>query len=432
MKITKALLPLGLTAAVAVSVVLSAMIWTNPAQYEHNRQRSSNTPATELNTRPQKDVYLPTQVIYSDGTGKQELLNNRKVNLTTEIRESLEKWDLGRVSRVRVSSKTAYMAYLTRKNSLLLSYASPINGRIFNTVFNNKLARTTTKFSRIMVPLGNSDHLYLLDDRKQEVYQVKVKTSQVTAIRKILKENLFRIDVKMQWLGDSASAYVTDSVTVPSYSYLVNQQSTDYFTTRLLNKGESTNVSAKKNKESTIYSDGASRQLTVYNKSGTALFEDYSALQASLSFNQALKSGYDAIKTIGIPMENLRYYGYNAGKSTVTYRSFVEGFPIFNQSNYGAARIQMLSQGVRRYNFSIYSLQVPVPTDKKSVTLSGTQSVLDQLVAAGYHKSKISSLQIGYQWLASTSSDKVVNLTPTWYVHYDGSWKTATQMLKQQ
>jgi len=87
--------------------------------------------------------------------------------------------------------------------------------------------------------------------------------------------------------------------------------------------------------------------------------------------------------------------------------------------------------GVRRYNFAIYSLQVPVPTDKKSVTLPGTQSVIDQLVAAGYHKSKISSLQIGYQWLASTSSDKVVNLTPTWYVHYDGSWKTATQMLKQ-
>ncbi|WP_125573820.1 YycH family regulatory protein [Levilactobacillus huananensis] len=430
MKITKALLPLGLTVAVAVSVVLSAMIWTNPAQYEHSRQRGSNTPATDLNTRPQKDVYLPTQVIYSDGTGKQELLNNRKVNLTTEIRESLEKWNFSRLSRVHVASKADYMTYLTRKNSLLLSYASPINGRLFNTVFNGKLTRTTTQFSRIMVPLGNSDHIYLLDDRKQNVYQVKVKSSQVTAIKKILKENLFRIDVKMQWLGDSASAYVTDSVTVPSYSYLVNQQSTDYFTTRLLNKGESTNVSAKKNKESTIYSDGASRQLTVYNKSGTALFEDYSALQASLSFNQALKSGYDAVKTIGIPMENLRYYGYNASKSTVTYRSFVEGFPIFNQSNYGAARIQMLSQGVRRYNFAIYSLQVPVPTDKKSVTLPGTQNIIDQLVAAGYHKSKISSLQIGYQWLASSSSDKVVNLTPTWYVHYDGSWKTATQMLK--
>lgn len=432
MKITKALLPLGLAVAVTVSVVLSAMIWTNPAQYERNRQRSSNTPTTELSTRPQKDVYLPTQVVYSDPQGKQELLNNRKVNLTTELREALTKWRFSRVNRVRVSSKHAYMQYLTRKSSLLLSYASPINVKMFNTVFGSQLNSQSTQFSRILVPLNDRDHIYLLDDKRQDVYQVTVKSSDTAAIRKIMKENLFRISVKMAWLNNSATAYVTSNITVPSYSYLVNQQSTDYFTTRLLNKGESTNVSAKKTKDSTIYSDGASRQLTVYNKQGTALYEDYSALQSSLNFSQALKASYSAVKTIGIPMENLRYYGYSAKNSTVTYRSFVEGFPIFNQSNYGAARIQMLSQGVRRYNFSLYSLQVPVPTDKKSVSLPGTQAVIDQLVAAGYDKSKISSLQVGYQWLTSTSSDKVVNLTPTWYVHYNGSWKTYTQLLKQQ
>jgi len=432
MKITKAFLPLGLAAAVAVSVVLSAMIWTNPAQYERNRQRSSNTPTTELSTRPQKDVYLPTQVVYSDANGNQELLNNRKVNLTTELREALSKWQFSRVNRVRVASKNAYMKYLTRKSSLLLSYASPINVKMFNTVFGGKLNSQATQFSRILVPLDDQDHIYLLDDKKQDVYQVTVKSADATAIRKIMKENLFRINVTMKWLSESATAYVKNGVTVPSYSYLVNQQSTDYFTTRLLNKGESTNVSAKKNKDNTIYSDGASRQLTVYNKQGTALYEDYSALQSSLSFSQALKASYTAVKTIGIPMENLRYYGYSSSNSTVTYRSFVEGFPIFNQSNYGAARIQMLSQGVRRYNFSLYSLQVPVPTDKKSVTLPGTQTVIDQLVAAGYSKSKINSLQVGYQWLTSSSSDKVVNLTPTWYVHYNGSWKTYTQLLKQQ
>ncbi|MGV7982855.1 hypothetical protein PJP06_29425, partial [Mycobacterium kansasii] len=81
----------------AVSVALSAMIWTNPAQYERNRQRSSNTTTTELSARPQKDVYLPTQVVYTNANGNQELLNNRKVSLTTEIREALSKWELGRV-----------------------------------------------------------------------------------------------------------------------------------------------------------------------------------------------------------------------------------------------------------------------------------------------------------------------------------------------
>jgi len=432
MKITKAFLPLGLTLAVVVSVTLSAMIWTNPAQYERNRQRSSNTPTTELNTRPQKDVYLPTQVLYSNDLGNQELLNNRKVNLTTEIRESLAKWDLGRVQKIQVKSQADYMHYLNMKSSILMSYAAPINVKMFNKVFGSHLNRNNAEVSRLMIPLNDSKHLYLLNDKNQEVYQVTVRDRNVKELRKILKENLFRINVKMQWLNKEAVPYVTDSVTVPSYSYLVNQQSTDYFTTRLLNKGESTNVSAKKNKDNTIYSDGASRQLTVYNKSGTALYEDYSALQSTFTFSQALTASYSAVKSIGIPMENLRYYGYNDAKSTVTYRSFVEGFPIFNQSNYGAARIQMLSQGVRRYNFSLYSLQVPVPTDRKAVSLPSTQHVMTQLIAAGYNKRHISTVQLGYQWVTSTSSDKVVNLTPTWYVYYNGSWKTYTQLLKQQ
>lgn len=431
MKITKALLPLGLTVAVAVSVVLSGLIWTNPAQYERNRQHSSNNPTTELNTRPQKDVYLPTQVIYSDATGKQELLNNRKINLTTEIREALTTWKLGSVRQVRDVSHAEYLDYLKQKSSLLLSYASPINIKMFNTVFGSQLNRQATQFSRILVPLNqDAKYVYLLNDQNQKVYRVQVKHPNVKRIRAILGENLFRINVNMGWLNNEAMAYVSHSVSVPSYSYLVNQQSTDYFTTRLLNNGESTNVTAKKSKGATTYSDGTSQQLTIYSKPGMALFENYSALQSKLSFSQQLTASYKAVRTIGIPMENLRYYGYSDGDDTVTYRSFVEGFPIFNQSNYGAARIQMLSQGVRRYNFSLYSLQVPVPTDRRSVTLPGTQAVIDRLAAAGYSKKKISSVQLGYQWRTSTSSDKVVNLTPTWYVNYDGTWKNYTQLLK--
>ncbi|WP_304055957.1 YycH family regulatory protein [Levilactobacillus namurensis] len=430
MKITKALLPVGLTIAVVISVTLSALIWTNPAQYERNRQRSSNNPTTELNTRPQRDVYLPTQVIHTDATGKQQLLNNRKINLTSEIRTAMSAWQFGHITHVRDVSHQDYMDYVSQKNSLLLSYASPVNVKIFNTVFGAKITRSSSQFSRIMVPLNDARHVYLLDDRNQDVYRVTVKDASTKRLKAILRENLFRMTINMQWLNGSAMAYMPNSVTVQSYSYLVNHQSTDYFTSRLLNNGEATNVTAKKNKDNTVYSDGTSKQLTVYNKPGIALYEDYSAMQTTLSFNQQLTASYDAVKSMGIPMENLRYYGYSGDNNTVTYRSFVEGFPIFNQSDYGAARIQILSQGVRRYNFSLYSLQVPVPNDKKSITLPGTQAVIDQLTAAGYRQKKIESIQLGYQWAASSASDKVVDLTPTWYINYDGTWKNYTQLLK--
>ncbi|MCW3779919.1 two-component system activity regulator YycH, partial [Levilactobacillus namurensis] len=81
-------------------------------------------------------------------------------------------------------------------------------------------------------------------------------------------------------------------------------------------------------------------------------------------------------------------------------RSYVGGFPIFNQTENGDVRIQLTSNGLDRYYFSLYSLQVPVPTtgQKQAVTLPSSTSVLKRLKAAGYKDSKIGSIELGYEW----------------------------------
>jgi len=117
----------------------------------------------------------------------------------------------------------------------------------------------------------------------------------------------------------------------------------------------------------------------------------------------------------------------------VIYRSYVEGFPIFNQTENGDVRIQMTSNGLDRYYFSLDSLQVPVPTTGKqtSVTLPSSTTVLKQLVAAGYKDNKIGSIELGYQWSQNKSSKLVIDLTPTYYVYYNGAWRTYTSMLNE-
>ncbi|KLD60109.1 hypothetical protein WP50_12925 [Lactiplantibacillus plantarum] len=93
-------------------------------------------------------------------------------------------------------------------------------------------------------------------------------------------------------------------------------------------------------------------------------FEDYSdsGTTRNLSLTNQLKKSFNLLTSLGVPMDNIRYYGFDATSNSVIYRSYVEGFPIFNQTENGDVRIQLTSNGLDRYYFSLYSLQVPVPT----------------------------------------------------------------------
>lgn len=173
--------------------------------------------------------------------------------------------------------------------------------------------------------------------------------------------------------------------------------------------------------------------MTVDSKLGTVYFEDYSdsGTTRNLSLTNQLKKSFNLLTSLGVPMDNIRYYGFDATSNSVIYRSYVEGFPIFNQTENGDVRIQLTSNGLDRYYFSLYSLQVPVPTtgQKQAVTLPSSTSVLKRLKAAGYKDSKIGSIELGYEWSQNKSSKLVIDLTPTYYVYYNGTWRTYTSML---
>ncbi|WP_165815232.1 YycH family regulatory protein [Levilactobacillus bambusae] len=430
MKLTKSLLPITLGITVIISIILSGLIWTNPAHLERNHQSSGTSTSTNLNSRPMQDIYLPTQAVYTTEAGHAEQLSNRKVNLMSEIRSQIQGWqDHTTVKESQVSRRT-YMAYLKQKDSLTLSYPSAVTVKTLNKVFkfNVRLA-PNTEVNRIMIPQTEPDTFYFLSDSGYHVYRIQIKRSNPEALTMLLKGDLVRLPVRWDWLNNQAMTYYTSSVKMASYSYLMNHQSADYFVNRLMNSGENTNINVKRNKDSVTYSDGSTRNLTIVNRDNTAIFEDYGTMKSLTTYTDRLQYGYQSLVSTGVPMENVRFFDYNARGKKLTYRSYVEGFPIFNQTNYGAVQISALSGNVHRFNFSLYSLQVPVPADEADKTLASTDTVLNRLTAAGLDKAKINGLQLGYKWSESSSSDKVVNLAPTWYINYDGRWETYQDLM---
>ena len=72
---------------------------------------------------------------------------------------------------------------------------------------------------------------------------------------------------------------------------------------------------------------------------------------------------------------------------------------------------------------------MPVPSRQKDKDLPTTQSMLDQLKQAGIKEADVDNIQLGYEWKQNKASSEVVDLNPTWYVRYQGKWRTYESLL---
>lgn len=175
-KLRRFILPILLTILILLSVVLSMYIWLNPSRYEHESKVSTTSSNSSLTTRTIDDIYLPTQLIHTNSQGGQSLLINKNVSLVSQFSEQLRKWDARSISKVRITSAKSYRALLNGTDSYVLNFPDSITVSMFNTVFKQHLSNfRSSEFSRIVIPVNDTNHIYFLNDDHHEIYSVRLK-----------------------------------------------------------------------------------------------------------------------------------------------------------------------------------------------------------------------------------------------------------------
>ncbi|WP_461240108.1 YycH family regulatory protein [Paucilactobacillus sp. N302-9] len=425
-------LPICLTIVVVISLVLSWLIWTNPSRYERQHADQAATSTSQLTNKTIGDVYLPTQIVRTKADGSQQLLYAQKTNLALAMKENLSKWDLGHAVKLSSKNKTRYMKYVQQANALMMNYPENVSTQIFNTTFDQSVNSNQVKrFSRIIVPLKSTTHIYLLDDKTFTIYRVNVKKhAQLDKLQKLVSQHEKHLDVKVSMLNNNVMLMFPKQISMPTYSYLLNKQTGNSFITTLMDSSNSSSVDVNKSGNLTTYTDGSSQRMVVNNKLGTVAYENFLDSKKNInSQNSLLNNSFTQLTKIGVPLENIRYDSSDLGQKTVTYRGYVESFPIFNQTEYGAIRIKFLRDGGQQYNFSLFSLQVPVPNENNKVTLPATSTMLTQLTNAGVKTKQIKRIRLAYEWQTNQESNKVLDLKPTYYVYYQGEWQNYHDLL---
>ena len=139
-KIKENWLSILLAVVVILSMLLSALLWTNSLGYEwfaNNDAEKGTTQQTALQSVG--DIYLPTQVILTKSDESQQLLYGQKKNLILTLRNDMQKWQLSGFRRVAHDSSTTYMNYLRNDDSIMLSYPDAMATGIFNQTFSQSV-----------------------------------------------------------------------------------------------------------------------------------------------------------------------------------------------------------------------------------------------------------------------------------------------------
>ena len=149
------------------------------------------------------------------------------------------------------------------------------------------------------------------------------------------------------------------------------------------------------------------------------------------TLTKSFEASFDALLKTGNALSGMRFYSYDKATNSTAYRTYVEGFPVFYQTNFGSVKVQFLPTG-QKIDFSNYSLQVPVPAEDKQVTLPSTESVLNQMTSNGFLLENVENVQVGYEWTKETSNEQVIDLNPTYFVQYKGVWRSLSALMAQK
>lgn len=110
-KIKENWLSILLAVVVILSMIFSALLWTNSLGYEWIANNDSEKGASQQTAlQSVGDIYLPTQVILTNSDESQKLLYGQKKNLVLTLRKEMQKWQLAGFRRVARNDSSALSA----------------------------------------------------------------------------------------------------------------------------------------------------------------------------------------------------------------------------------------------------------------------------------------------------------------------------------
>lgn len=416
---------LGLVALIALSFYLSYLIWLTPERKEESQEQEMSQKITDI--RPKDELFLPTSLAYYNG--KQIITSNSSAILLS-LHHFFKNQEIRRLQIYAYEDGESLLKNLSNEEYVSFDYLSKMKLNEYLSVYQLQISNSDKQrlknsyFDEIRLSLGQKQ-LTFINHEDQQVFKFHVQMD-LTQIENYLKKHQKQFQLhEGEFKMVSGQVYSNAPIKLQLYSYISTDQPYTLFRDAFFLNTRDIKVNNDTN-DALVLSNHQGDRLSISLNDQKVQFR---ANQIDFHNQNIYGVSVDYVSRLGTNLGQLRFFQCEAKQ--LTYRAFVEGYPLFRQDDDGKIVFSFsdLSQeNTRNMEISgnLSTLQVPIPSDKTK-TLEGALTVCEQLQTLGIKE--LPEMIIGYLW-EEIQDTGVVDLTPTWFVYYQNQWLPCDKLIQ--
>ena len=429
MKLSEKIIRVALFALILLSLVLTYAIWLSPTSKTAEVNTSKQTVKNDQSYAKATDAFLPIRGIWDLAEGK---FQTSSENLLATTQARLTESTYGQLQEV-AQGEEEIKNYYSLDNGIELNYEGGFSLTEYIKVFDMPINLNSLKesdkitFSKIQIDFSKKK-IRFLSYSKDTVYEATI-SADFTGLETIYQKNQSRyLPMSDENPLVPRLLRTKDSVRLKKYSYILTTQSYSLFRNSFFQNPDQAKGEEEEQGSRSFVS--GHEELMMDEQKRLVTFDG--ELPEDLAKESVYSQSFNYVSRLGTAVGNLRYFDHHDGQ--VNYRIFVEDYPIFSQSSKGKMSVKIehapnASLPQVKIETSMDTVQVPIPSDEE-VELPSTLEIENNLAAVGIDLDKIQSFIIGYTWQDIDGVNKLVALTPEWFVKYDNTWYSANQLMQ--
>ena len=410
---------------VAISLFLTVRILSTPSTVGLSQNSTTSVSANLTNTKKVEDVFAPIRMI---------IHTDRRIYLTQEpeimqsVNELLSEGVFDGIEGVSTYTQEDYDALILSPTQLEIRFAEEVPLELLSRYFTNLQEEYYDEgVDRIIFNSKEEDPVYLLNDETKQVFTAARPDNLLQPLVELYegqKEAYMEVE---SYQSESSISYLpTEAITIEKLVYLVEKPSNSYFIDLLFD--DTTDLKDNGSDAFVSYSDNIS-ELSIEKTTGQLSYYRNILDAEELPDYRLIRDSFHEIKMLDNWTNPFYFYGFDEETDNVYYRRYVNGYPIFGEVDYGLTRIHMSGSSLTELQFLTQVIQTPLTDRGEDVTLLSGKDLLAALDAGGYTSQEIQMIALGYDWTFSEESNRLVNLTPKWFIQIDGVWKSLDQWI---
>ena len=410
---------------VAISLFLTVRILSTPSTVGLSQNSATSVSANLTNTKKVEDVFAPIRMIVH--TDKRMYLTQMP-EIMRSVNELLSESVFNGIEGVSTYTKEEYDALILSPTQLEIRFAEEVPLELLSRYFTNlQEDYYGESIGRIIFNSKEEDPVYLLNDETKQVFTVARPANLLQSLAELYESQKEAYAEVESYETELAISYLPiEAITIQKLVYLVEKPSNSYFIDLLFD--DTTDLKDNGSDEFVSYSDNIS-ELSIDKETGQLSYYRNILDAEDLPDYRLIRDSFHEIKMLDNWTNPFYFYGFDEETDNVYSRRYVNGYPIFGEVDYGLTRIRMSGSSMTELQFLTQVIQTPLTDRGEDVTLLSGQDLLAALNAGGYSSQEIQMIALGYDWTFSEESNRLVNLTPKWFIKIDGVWKALDQWI---